>query len=879
MHGLLLACLCKLWIRPTPSRNQPLGKCLRLPFADLPLSVVIAVGNVASPGQPILQWPAPRRKRAPAHLEPKTSRTKRAGLWPVLAYLLLGTSVQLCSAAPQPVEGQLITELARAHLPVATGSGQTEQDPGPDNAPGAFATNSSSRAEAADAEINHAHDSNAVEQDRVEVHGLLLAHGYPSRIVSVASSFPVGMQELTTALSERVKDEPIPFDFEVVLANPQPAEGYVTAVLAPTWLQSSDKVLIVLDFSAWSGPVYALITWARVTEADLREHIDLHADEPCAIFCAGHNAPIRAGGEVVASGTVFRFVRLHSDPGWGEHAASSLQNRAFLTEDFRYMWREVDSDSWCILAEHVTRTVLHQGRFDEELQLHAASAMNHRVEHLAFHALPYDRPTFKLVQNGALLPGIVAAARQQNDAIGSTGAGKFVFFDCRPAGGWIQFLFTCRDVIPGNALLQYLGVNGDAVQAGDIQVLDGAVVTVTFVRNSDSSPREHRPSGRPNTSTEGRATAASDEPASAACSEVFHHTISLTPETDYCNAMPRSGDYQTEPAVPSDGCDIFSVIRLCAAVHAPRYQAEVVKVELSLPYDVEDLLSAVQEGRQSPWTFALDSLIPVEPQPDPSHVSLIAVPEWAAAHPFVLIDTRSVDGRLFCCEVPGSLNREDFLKLVGLEAQDSLEVFLAGNRWPQHAVVDIGIASLISVQQPALPAPSSRSLDQMISSQTEWSASCTPPSGPRSSVFWVGHDAGFSVLAYRPGADASAADFVAKAARALGHQVGRSTLCTASARIANYDYMGQHCRAAVVVTEQSIVTDVGPDRDGRLRQAVFFDRRAILLEPMWVLVEGGCLNFDSLVAEYEHLIPGGFSLLIKGGRHEMHEGTTQRLGY
>ena len=78
--------------------------------------------------------------------------------------------------------------------------------------------------------------------------------------------------------------------------------------------------------------------------------------------------------------------------------------------------------------------------------------------------------------------------------------------------------------------------------------------------------------------------------------------------------------------------------------------------------------------------------------------------------------------------------------------------------------------------------------------------------------------------------------------------------------------MGQDCRGVVVVTEN--LADVTPEPTPNAGQpcVVFLDRRAILMDPTWVVAASGTLSVDRLTAQYEEQLPEGFALVIKGGR-------------
>ena len=693
--------------------------------------------------------------------------------------------------------------------------------------------------------------SGVVEPATGRIDSLVLAHGYASRSVSSPVPNPVTWDSISRDIRAQLTHDMFGFGFDLVPAAPQIEPGYLTTVAVPSWVEASDQAVVILDFTDWNGPVYALITWSHVVPADLVEHLERYVEGPYEIFCAGRSGPMRQEGEELTSGTVIRVSPLHRPPVWGPTLAERLADTRLCANEYWCMKNEVQSDQWRILGEHCARVVLHQGGLDDALYNHAASAMHCLVEALAFRRFECALPAGHLVQYGATLLGVVAGARRPRTTTNDS-QGHFTFFDCRPVGGLIQFLYTRNDFVPIAGMSQYLGLRvppgyqvryqSECVLENYIPTCDGAVVTVAFVPIPD---------------------APSHNPGNSVTRHIATVVLAGGGADESCRVLNRPEDV---PAQQGTEALTFGAANIGVSIFTPRYKAEIVSVEVFTPCDVDDFLCAVQSARQAPWAFAIDHLLPVDPQPSCSFASVLAMPEWAAAETFALIDARRIDGRLFCSVLDNHLARHDLLQHVGVADTPELHLYIAGKLWPRDTSCTIAAGCLITLCQGASGDEPWYVIEDLLASANGWTLPCPRFPGPWPSVFWVLSNNGFSLFAYQPGRGTSAEDFTDKVCRTLGYCARHTALCSASPRIADASYMGQDCRGVVVVTEN--LADAAPETTPNAGQpcVVFLDRRAILVDPTWVFAASGTLSVDSLTAQYEEHLPEGFALVVKGGR-------------
>ena len=101
----------------------------------------------------------------------------------------------------------------------------------------------------------------------------------------------------------------------LVPTSPQLSDGLASLVAVPKWIAATDKVIVVLDFSYWRGPVYATIDRSFITLASLAGAARRHTQVQWQVYHASNLSPIAEGGHVVAdNGDVFYFVPAGTEP-------------------------------------------------------------------------------------------------------------------------------------------------------------------------------------------------------------------------------------------------------------------------------------------------------------------------------------------------------------------------------------------------------------------------------------------------------------------------------------------------------------------------------------------------------------------------------------
>ena len=105
------------------------------------------------------------------------------------------------------------------------------------------------------------------------------------------------------------------------------------------------------------------------------------------------------------------------------------------------------------------------------------------------------------------------------------------------------------------------------------------------------------------------------------------------------------------------------------------YRPEAFSVLLSLPCTVDEALPVVQASRAHVDRRRFPTLEPVNPQPLPGNITLIAAPVWAPLSSFQCVDTTRLDGRLWACQVPDYVARHELLHIAGVTIQEDWDLY------------------------------------------------------------------------------------------------------------------------------------------------------------------------------------------------------------
>ncbi|CAE7762507.1 unnamed protein product [Symbiodinium microadriaticum] len=180
--------------------------------------------------------------------------------------------------------------------------------------------------------------------------------------------------------------------------------------------------------------------------------------------------------------------------------------------------------------------------------------------------------------------------------------------------------------------------------------------------------------------------------------------------------------------LPGLATEALSVI--CAVVLTPDFCPEMLRLEISLPVDVQTLLYVMQEVRDIERAQHLPVIVPVIPQPAAHYAIFVALPAWDPQALVVVLDLTRWDGRVFAVQAPSFASRANLLWLAGLSPLCNAEIYAGVDTYPLgvEATTNLFSGECVFFQTPG-DAPPTYSLDELLLSDLTWATehSHTPP--------------------------------------------------------------------------------------------------------------------------------------------------------
>ncbi|CAE7438579.1 unnamed protein product [Symbiodinium necroappetens] len=494
-------------------------------------------------------------------------------------------------------------------------------------------------------------------------------------------------------------------------------------------------------------------------------------------------------------GDVLRFCPSGTTPLFRNTFDELLNNPLLWDASPAYIPRESVSSRWYAMRSHVTRTPQYAGASRQEIQNIAADAFDSEAEDLVF--------TYPL-------PNSVLAATEKSASGGRHG--MLAFVDARPLGVSPSFLQLADSSIMVEQLVRFIdfkppiGFNvyaqGMYGQDREVQIFDQCTIVLSLVP-SDAVPLPHRSLSAPPS---------------------YHGPP---------QAVPVSG--QTRHETGEHGPTVF-------AREDVAQQDPIALLDLEEPDEEE---SEHENIINAGFMIFTPRLVPAVPQPDASFGTVLSVPSWANHLSCVLIDTRSLDGRLFAFEIRGRLNRSSLLQQVGLGADQAVDVFLHGRvldavDWFQFLSGDV----VQILPRDSLPPPPIALVDMLRDSEG-WIYPCPSFDGPAEVAFLVLIDGGHRVVPVDTDTIQSSRAFKAEVSKLVGYSYDNVTICPAMPRIEDLAVLGQRCKTALVATEKLTKVPIPPGR------------MLLLRDVAWSLAPQGYADVHDLASPYQYIEPEG----------------------
>ncbi|CAE7223156.1 unnamed protein product [Symbiodinium sp. CCMP2456] len=638
------------------------------------------------------------------------------------------------------------------------------------------------------------------------------------------------------------------------------------------------KTVFLLDFGIFQGPTFAVCDWEFVTYETLEAQARPFVAVPWVVYFGDRTTPMQLGDVVQAfPGGVFTFRRCNDGPPPPVDFAERCRNGdSRCGAGAGCIYQDCPSQDWFVMCSHVSRRVPFVGLDTAAFHAKAAAAIPSDPRELIFGSPYDDSPLWRLVVDGVLMRGVVAAAHRPTFVSTDSVNGVFVFLDLRPIGLRPTFMF----LLPGRQEIEDLiGALGLRVPAGHAVELKGVLVRglsffvedrctviVGFSRLAGTSGPEALVCRLPAVPVAVRPDATGDD-------ELEEATVPALP------ALPGERNMGTRATAfvrnrPEDPPPP-EFIHGCFLVCIPRYIPEVLQLALRAPCSVEDALHEVTEAMDCDSALLFETVVPADPQPDPSFAVILAFPEWVSALHCIIVDARPVDNRLFAWTVPAFLSRASLLLQLGVGDAPGLRVYIAGRLMSRQGLHRFWTGVTVSVRPQGHGLGLLLPLEEMLASTRRWALPCPTYGGPCAAAFLTLSDAGFRALPVDTQMVHSAEGFRALASAAFHYDPEKVTIRPSVPRRTDLCFLGQECHAVVVATEALSRVPIPPGRVLPQQGIVFLDARPVLQEWRWMVSVEGRLSLDVLTAQFT--APAGFTTIVKGGQPIRHGGATSLI--
>ncbi|OLP92674.1 hypothetical protein AK812_SmicGene25481 [Symbiodinium microadriaticum] len=523
----------------------------------------------------------------------------------------------------------------------------------------------------------------------------------------------------------------------------------------------------------------------------------------------------------------------------------------------------------CDRWSHVTRTPTYDGASQQELLQVVATSCHSEVNELDFGLPLKDSSLATLVYHGYDIRGVVAA---EPCSISGHRLGSFVFIDPRLLGlapsfrfcpaGWVDLTFFISFLDLKIPQGYELAASGVPLAEDRVQVTDCCTMQLRFVPSGVSvCSAPHRRSSS-NLADFGLSPDA-PEPAGA------HQAI---PTQFPGPAATDTPDPEVVLGVATPPLRDDHMSQCSFLIFSVDFQPETITLDLALPCQLEDVMQKLADARDSDVAVYFDNLVPAYPQPDDSFGAVLALPEWFQHDAIVLVDARSIDGRMFAAVFRGRLNRSSILLHLQIEDKPDLLVFSRGALLDADSWFSFQSGeTVLIVLQGFHPIPHLQ-LEDMLQQPQSWDDSLPVLEGPHFPLFLVLSDGGQHQVPVDVEQVRSFADFQQHTSQVLQFSSEHPVFCSSVPRIRDLAVYGHFCKAVLVATERVQRLPMPPSRLSLYTPIVFLDCRRMLQGFTWLAADQGLVDLDRLIAQYQANAPTGYCPNVRGADTEMHFG-------
>ncbi|OLQ09884.1 hypothetical protein AK812_SmicGene6444 [Symbiodinium microadriaticum] len=444
---------------------------------------------------------------------------------------------------------------------------------------------------------------------------------------------------------------------------PQYITGTGVFTATPHW--NPQAVIVCLDIRAIDGRMYAAHAPAYADRSLLCELADLPAAADIQVYVGVDAHPLE--GEALAHlipGIAIAFVARHERPRIPWDFLGAL----ITGTDF------CDSHPWKPPEEAHVYCLVHGNRH-RRFQLNLGEPFRHRQQLASaigasgqpVLVVPAEPKVTDIELDG--VPCATAVAVIARDADGDRRP-QCLLVDCRPLlEGWMCWTVSNFEFAPAPLLADFritvpLGYDAGLENFTDedlpVPVTPGQVIIAKYVQRP--ALLADLPEG--------------DSPTADPAVALPLQTPTIEGAMDAIDQnLPALLTAADEPA----SVDTFTVQVLIAV---PEYLPELYEVEISPPVRLTSFIAHVEAQRGPVDSRRFPCLTPVFPQPDRGFATFVATPRWPMTQCTVLVDARTLDGRIFALMVPHMVDHALLVTLADVPATQEVHIFASDVPWP-----------------------------------------------------------------------------------------------------------------------------------------------------------------------------------------------------
>ena len=732
-----LLCLVSLtilgvFVRQTPGPQSPLGKLLRSPFWAVPVHCVRALA-VAQPSRPVLSWQPPARRHANNKGGAKKYVVRTRPLAGLLCWLLGFSQLPFCVwAAPA-----WAADSARYPLHLASAEWMPSAHPTapPDRSPESISESPElTMPTHVDIPAPGGRDPPFNPSDWLGV--TVFSPHHQTVAFGLKHNKPTTFSAVCDAIRDTGRLQCGSHDILVPL-TPQLHSGFLTVLALPSLLSRAPlpQVVVVLDLSRVGGNCYAMnlpeCMHTRDFLESIRCQINLDIDgEPLDVWVGDSNIPASSYGHLSLHDGLLLTVARAGFPSIQPLPVDALFGPSAVWDRLDHMPRPASAHCLAVCDGANIDAVMpafFPRFFKADIALQVSRLSPAQAKAVLFDIVPPLDVKGEPCSQAAVVVHHTQAPGQDGDD-----TTHVYFLDLRllglapqvltlPSGTYdLPAILAAAQVdfptgLCGELLSNMLVEEVQVLRIGVVEDLAHAVFR-RFDANATASQKVQplqcsAPSSAPQHNQGMTHSAGSSLPPP----EVWRQQFGLT------DAAPTSHEtlHLQDEADPDAEATPVGVI-----VFSPKFQAEVLSLALSVPCTEEEALHEIADARNSSCSLHFAHLLPVFPQPDPTFACVLALPVWSFDTGDCLVDTRTIDGRLFSFTFRGGMRRHWFLQHLGIPEVPGIQVLIAGAVIDAQGLYEVHLGDTVTILAPQTDFQPGPDFATMLAGPRHWAVPC-----------------------------------------------------------------------------------------------------------------------------------------------------------